>query len=124
MQNFPGLKNCGFDVQVPVLESVALDSDGGNGTDALKKAVDGGFDVQYNASKCSACRASGGICGTNQNDSSQFSCYCVDGTHHDFACSTRSSMIHDFFSFPLLNFQFFVVSKCSMFWWQVEATKY
>lgn len=93
LQQFPGLENCGFSVQVPVLEGVSLNS--------LKEAVKEGFDVQYNASECTACRDSGGVCGTNQNDNSVFSCYCHDGTHES-DCSTHRSSNSMISLFPLL----------------------
>ncbi|GAU31457.1 hypothetical protein TSUD_72380 [Trifolium subterraneum] len=64
-----------------------------NGVDALEQ----GFDVKYDegagwSSECNVCRESGGTCGTNQNDSSKFSCYCSAGSETDHAgqCSSSS----------------------------------
>ncbi|XP_061344938.1 LEAF RUST 10 DISEASE-RESISTANCE LOCUS RECEPTOR-LIKE PROTEIN KINASE-like 2.4 [Gastrolobium bilobum] len=91
LQQFPGLLNCGVSVRVQVSRSVVWDSEGGVG--ALKKALDQGFDVQYDAkwsSQCTACKESGGACGTNENDSTQFSCYCLGGTHGS-ACPSHKS---------------------------------
>ncbi|KAL1363653.1 LEAF RUST 10 DISEASE-RESISTANCEUS RECEPTOR-LIKE PROTEIN KINASE-like 2.4 [Arachis hypogaea] len=82
-------RNCGVSVQVQVSGSV------GNN---LKGALDEGFDVQYDAdlsSKCKTCTESGGVCGTNnETDSSQFSCYCLTGTHASACSSHKSSSKH------------------------------
>ncbi|RDY09122.1 LEAF RUST 10 DISEASE-RESISTANCE LOCUS RECEPTOR-LIKE PROTEIN KINASE-like 2.1, partial [Mucuna pruriens] len=91
LKQFPGLGKCGLSVQVQVSEGVVWDSEGGVG--ALEKALDHGFDVGYDAewsSQCTACRESGGACGTNENDSAQFSCYCSAGTRAS-VCSTHES---------------------------------
>lgn len=88
-----GLQNCGVRIQVQVSKGVVWDAE--SGVDTLKKALDQGFDVKYDAgwsSQCSVCRESGGTCGTNekQNGSAHFSCYCPSGTH-DAACPTHKS---------------------------------
>ncbi|ESW32389.1 hypothetical protein PHAVU_002G318300 [Phaseolus vulgaris] len=85
------LQNCGVSVMVQVSQGVVWDSE--NGIDALKKALDQGFDVKFDAewtSQCTACRDSGGACGTNEKNSDQFSCYCSDETHGS-VCSTHKS---------------------------------
>ena len=82
-------QNCRVSVQVQVSRDVVWDP----AENGLKKALDQGFDVQYDAewaSQCTACMESGGTCGTNENDSPQFSCYCPGGTH-DSACPTHKS---------------------------------
>lgn len=93
LQQLPGLKkNCRVSIQVQVSQDVVLDS--GNGVEALKNVLDGGFDVKFDAewsSQCRTCKESGGVCGTNEKDSSQFSCYCISGSH-DSACPTHKSM--------------------------------
>ena len=92
LKQFPGLQKCGVSVQMQVSEGVVWDSEGGIG--ALEKALEKGFDVRYDAelsSQCTACRDSGGACGTNENDLAQFSCYCSGGTHGSL-CSTHKSM--------------------------------
>lgn len=89
MQQF---QRCRVSVQVQVSQDVVWDSEGGIG--ALTKALSQGFDVGYDAgwsSQCTACRESGGACGTNENNSSQFSCYCSGGTHES-ACPSHKSM--------------------------------
>lgn len=88
MQQF---QRCRVRVQVQVSQDVVWDSEGGIG--ALRKALSQGFDVEYDAgwsSQCTACRESGGACGTNENNSSQFSCYCSGGTHES-ACPSHKS---------------------------------
>ncbi|KAL9330226.1 hypothetical protein ACSQ67_005229 [Phaseolus vulgaris] len=85
------LQNCGVSVMVQVSQGVVWDSE--NGIDALKKALDQGFDVKFDAewtSQCTACRDSGGACGTNEKNSDQFSCYCSDETHGS-VCSTHKT---------------------------------
>lgn len=84
LQNqFSNLQNCKGSVQV----QVSMD-----GVEALQQ----GFDVKYDegagwSSECEVCRESGGTCGTNQNDSSQFSCYCPGGSTHAAQCSAHKS---------------------------------
>lgn len=103
LRQFPGLQNCGVSVLVQVSEGVVWDS--GNGIEPLKKALDQGFDVKFDAewsSQCTACRDSGGACGTNENDSDQFSCYCSGGTRGS-VCSTHESMFSFLLSLHFLN---------------------
>ncbi|KAI9088096.1 hypothetical protein K1719_030073 [Acacia pycnantha] len=83
LQQASGFDRCGYRVQVPVSVDIPLDS--------LKNALDEGFDVKYDDPECETCKASGGICGTNQNNSSTFSCYCHDGTTNNSACSASST---------------------------------
>jgi hypothetical protein len=96
LQNqFSNLQNCGASVQV----QVSMD---GTVSESGVEVVQEGFDVKYDegagwSSECEVCRESGGTCGTNQNDSSQFSCYCPGGSTHAAKCSAHKSM-HSFFS--------------------------
>ncbi|KAF7819895.1 LEAF RUST 10 DISEASE-RESISTANCE LOCUS RECEPTOR-LIKE PROTEIN KINASE-like 2.1 [Senna tora] len=86
LEEFPGYEECGFGIQVPVLEDNSTSVE-----DSLKKVLEEGFDVMYDASdECTTCRDSGGLCGTSQNDGSVFSCYCHDGAHGS-SCSTHNS---------------------------------
>ncbi|CAL0313839.1 unnamed protein product [Lupinus luteus] len=88
-----GFQNCSVSTQVQVSNDTVLDSESGSAV--LKKVVDEGFDVNFDiewSSQCRTCKESGGVCGTNENDSSQFSCYCQGGTgSNDSACSTHKS---------------------------------
>ncbi|CAI8619866.1 unnamed protein product [Vicia faba] len=84
-----GFRNCRVSFQVEVSEDVVWDSERGVHT------LEQGFDVKYDAgvgwsSQCEGCRESGGTCGTNQNDSSNFFCYCPSGsgTHDAAKCSS------------------------------------
>lgn len=92
LQQLPGLKkNCKVSIQVQVSKDVVLGSE--NGVEVLKSVLDGGFDVKFDAewsSQCRTCKESGGACGTNEKDSSQFSCYCLSGSH-DSACPAHKS---------------------------------
>lgn len=110
LQNqFLGFRNCRVSFQVEVSKDVVWDSESG------VHMLEQGFDVMYGegvgwSSQCEECRESGGTCGTNQNDSSQFSCYCPSGsgTHDSAKCSSHKSK-HSLFSsliyhfFPSLN---------------------
>jgi len=106
LQNqFSNLQNCGASVQV----QVSMDGVSESGVEALQQ----GFDVKYDegagwSSECEVCRESGGTCGTNQNDSSHFSCYCPGGTHHAVQCSAHKSM-HSFFSSLIFHIFFRVL---------------
>lgn len=73
-KQWPKLSECGVQFQVPVQRGIEE-------TDGLNKSLSGGFVVQYIAdwAHCSACKLSGGICGTRINDKSRFSCYCQNG---------------------------------------------
>ncbi|XP_049384314.1 LEAF RUST 10 DISEASE-RESISTANCE LOCUS RECEPTOR-LIKE PROTEIN KINASE-like 2.1 isoform X2 [Solanum stenotomum] len=51
--------------------------------EVLRRAIAGGFSVNWMAgidSKCQQCGSSGGRCGSNP-DSGEFACHCVNGTH-------------------------------------------
>lgn len=102
LNQFPDLhKYCGVSLQVQVSQGVVWES----GLGVLEK----GFDVRYDAelsSQCTACRDSGGTCGTNENDSPQFSCYCSAGAHAS-VCSTHKSMF-SFLSFLFLKLNMFL----------------
>ncbi|MED6180415.1 hypothetical protein PIB30_010045 [Stylosanthes scabra] len=83
-------RNCGVSVQVQVSRDNNV-----SGNNNLKKALDEGFDVQYDAdlsSKCKTCIESGGVCGTNHtNSSDEFSCYCPTGTTNaSSVCSSHN----------------------------------
>lgn len=108
MQNqFLGFQNCRVSFQVEVSKDAVWDSESGVHT------LEQGFDVKYDegwSSQCEGCRESGGTCGTNQNDFSNFSCYCPSGsgTHHDAAkCSSSHKSKHSLFS--SLIYLFFLV---------------
>ncbi|XP_020221930.2 LEAF RUST 10 DISEASE-RESISTANCE LOCUS RECEPTOR-LIKE PROTEIN KINASE-like 2.1 [Cajanus cajan] len=91
LKQFLDLQKCGVSVQVQVSQGVVWDSKSGVGT--LEKALDQGFEVEYDAewsSQCTACKESGGACGAIENDLAQFSCYCSGGTHGS-VCSTHKS---------------------------------
>ncbi|CAJ1936850.1 unnamed protein product [Sphenostylis stenocarpa] len=91
LKQFPGLQKCEISVLVQVSHDVVWGSE--NGIEALKKALGQGFDVTFDAewsSQCKACRNSGGACGTNENDSAQFSCHCSGGTRGS-VCSDHKS---------------------------------
>lgn len=103
INNETKMQGCGVSVEVQVSKDVVWDSEGGIG--ALNKALDEGFDVKYDegvgwSSKCTVCRESGGTCGTNQNDSAQFSCYCPagSGTHAAMCPAHKSMSFFPFFS--------------------------
>lgn len=99
-------QNCGVSIQVQVSKDVVWDSESESGVGKLKKVLDQGFDVKYGAgwsSQCKVCRESGGTCGTNGNDSDNFSCYCSGGrthaaavcpAHKSMQCTTLSSLSH------------------------------
>ncbi|KAK7320046.1 hypothetical protein RJT34_04776 [Clitoria ternatea] len=82
-------QNCGVSVQVQVAKDVVIRGSE-DGVEALEKGFDVGYDAEL-SSECSACRESGGVCGSNENDSSQFSCHCSDGTTRDSECSAHKS---------------------------------
>ncbi|CAN4083181.1 unnamed protein product [Withania somnifera] len=71
----------------------------------LKRAIAGGFSVNWTAnidSKCEQCDKSGGRCGSNP-DSAAFACHCVTGTHPT-QCSDRQIQAGgNFFSTIPLN---------------------
>lgn len=105
LQNqFLGFRNCRVSFQVEVSKNVVWDSESG------VHMLEQGFDVMYGegvgwSSQCEECRESGGTCGTNQNDSSQFSCYCPSGsgTHDSAKCSSHKSK-HSLFSSLIYHF--------------------
>ncbi|XP_020218609.2 LEAF RUST 10 DISEASE-RESISTANCE LOCUS RECEPTOR-LIKE PROTEIN KINASE-like 1.4 [Cajanus cajan] len=72
---------CKSRVAVPILESEAEVLETNSTVENLKVAVDNGFNVEWNAnnSLCDECQNSGGHCGYNPS-SSQFACYCKDGS--------------------------------------------
>uniref|UniRef100_M1CHY6 non-specific serine/threonine protein kinase n=1 Tax=Solanum tuberosum TaxID=4113 RepID=M1CHY6_SOLTU len=54
--------------------------------EVLRRAIAGGFSVNWTAgidSKCQQCRTSGGRCGSNP-DSGDFACHCLNGTHSNY----------------------------------------
>lgn len=79
---------CKSRVMVPVLESEAKMIETNSTVENLKVALDSGFGVEWNAnnSLCDECQNSGGHCGYNPG-SSDFTCYCRDGS---FPSSCRS----------------------------------
>ncbi|KAG6627500.1 hypothetical protein CIPAW_15G133000 [Carya illinoinensis] len=91
-------------VKVPVSNSTFFNDheDSLDGATLLMKALEKGFEVEYNQSlmvACSGCELSGGRCGSNIT--SQFVCFCRDGGQSPFLCSDG---MHIFFS-ALLAFQ-------------------
>ena len=72
------LENCNTTIKVPISRTALI-----NGSEvvnrALQKALNRGFDVQYNALPiiCSGCMESGGKCGSNSTY--PFVCHCHDG---------------------------------------------
>ena len=87
-QQFPDLQNqCKRHSHVWALARIPLEPAGG--IDALKKALEQGFDVRYSVDwdACKACMESGGMCGGGKDKASQFSCHCGDGTIQHPACS-------------------------------------
>ncbi|KAI4350939.1 hypothetical protein L6164_005341 [Bauhinia variegata] len=103
LRQLTNLESCGVRVQVPVLKGIQLVEAEGGGVDALNKALDEGFDVEYSADSsdlCTGCRDSGGLCGSAMNDTSHFSCHCRDGTHAS-SCSAKKSMSFLFLYFLL-----------------------
>lgn len=90
LQNqFSNLQNCGVSVQV----QVSMEGVSESGVEVVLE----GFDVKYDegagwSSECEVCRESGGTCGSNQNDSSHFTCYCPGGSStHAAKCSAHKS---------------------------------
>ncbi|KAJ7970350.1 Protein kinase family protein [Quillaja saponaria] len=79
-QNFPPINfsGCNNSIEVPVIVNPFNGPQGG--IDALERALNRGFDVQYTAdwTNCSVCRGSGGLCG--MDSAYQFSCHCHNGT--------------------------------------------
>ncbi|XP_061365988.1 LEAF RUST 10 DISEASE-RESISTANCE LOCUS RECEPTOR-LIKE PROTEIN KINASE-like 2.1 [Gastrolobium bilobum] len=79
LKEFPELQNCKRYIQVPI--EVPLDPYGDR-FDALNKALDGGFEVNYTVPhdhECIPCLDSKGACGVNLT-SHQFTCYCQHGS--------------------------------------------
>ncbi|XP_027770090.1 LEAF RUST 10 DISEASE-RESISTANCE LOCUS RECEPTOR-LIKE PROTEIN KINASE-like 1.4 isoform X3 [Solanum pennellii] len=69
-------------VRVNQTNAVALASPTAS-VEVLKRAIAGGFSVNWTAtidSKCNQCDMSGGRCGSNP-DSGDFACHCENGTH-------------------------------------------
>ncbi|KAL2342468.1 hypothetical protein Fmac_003753 [Flemingia macrophylla] len=87
LKQFINLNKCGVSVQLQVSQGVVWDSEAGVG--ALSQGFDVGYDAEW-SSQCTACTESGGACGTDENDSAKFSCYCSGGTHGS-VCSTQKS---------------------------------
>lgn len=87
------VQNC-RGVSIEVKLSHEVDSNVG-GIEGLNKALDAGFDVNYDSGYqvCLRCLLSNGTCGSN--DKSQFSCYCMDGSE-----ASDCSHHHSMFSFP------------------------
>ncbi|XP_042962257.1 LEAF RUST 10 DISEASE-RESISTANCE LOCUS RECEPTOR-LIKE PROTEIN KINASE-like 2.1 [Carya illinoinensis] len=77
-------------IKVPVSNSTFFNDheDSLDGATLLMKALEKGFEVEYNQSlmvACSGCELSGGRCGSNIT--SQFVCFCRDGGQSLFLCS-------------------------------------
>ncbi|KAJ4902527.1 Protein kinase superfamily protein [Raphanus sativus] len=71
--------SCERNVTIPVARSALRIQDGNPTLEAIKMALNEGFEVTAN-SECLECTKSNGSCG--YNDSSRaFVCYCVDGPH-------------------------------------------
>ncbi|KAF8050222.1 hypothetical protein N665_2022s0008 [Sinapis alba] len=80
--------SCERTVTIPVSRSALTIQDGNPALEAIKTALNEGFEVTVN-SECSECTKSGGSCG--YNDSSRaFVCYCVDGTR-EHTCSSETN---------------------------------
>ncbi|XP_059455083.1 LEAF RUST 10 DISEASE-RESISTANCE LOCUS RECEPTOR-LIKE PROTEIN KINASE-like 2.1 [Corylus avellana] len=80
-QLYPQFNRCDNNIMVPILRSsaLALLEDTRGGAPAVEKAMDEGFEVDYNnglASVCGVCKDSGGVCGSNSTGA--FVCYCRD----------------------------------------------
>lgn len=70
------IEGCSMSLVVPI--QLAAYSDLWDGKITLEKALNQGFDVEYNAAlaACTSCEASGGKCGSNSNY--EFICICQD----------------------------------------------
>jgi hypothetical protein len=69
-------RDCANNIQVPILRSSAS-VDLLNDRQAVEKAMDEGFEVEYSsglATACGGCKQSGGVCGSNYTG--EFVCYC------------------------------------------------
>ncbi|KAA8541262.1 hypothetical protein F0562_025131 [Nyssa sinensis] len=82
---------CEVGIEVQVLRT-SLDRLG-NGSLQLQQALNLGFEVSYNGANCSACEASGGICGSDST-SQQFVCFCRDQPYYsDRFCGHRKERL-------------------------------
>ncbi|XP_058737570.1 LEAF RUST 10 DISEASE-RESISTANCE LOCUS RECEPTOR-LIKE PROTEIN KINASE-like 1.4 [Vicia villosa] len=72
---------CKSRVIVPILESEAERMVTDSSMENLKRAIDNGFEVEWNAnnSLCHECQSSSGHCGYDPN-SKDFTCFCKDGS--------------------------------------------
>ncbi|TKY64807.1 Serine/threonine-protein kinase [Spatholobus suberectus] len=85
------LGTCKSRVVVPILESEAEVLETNSTVENLMAALDNGFGVEWNAnnSLCDECQNSGGHCGYNLS-SSEFACYCGDGSFPSSCKSGKS----------------------------------
>lgn len=81
--------SCERNVNIPVSRSAMRIEERNQSLDALKKAVDTGFELRMSLD-CSQCVASGGACGNNLT-SRAFVCYCINEPHKQTCPSGRNS---------------------------------
>ncbi|XVF71594.1 hypothetical protein PTKIN_Ptkin12aG0051000 [Pterospermum kingtungense] len=80
--------SCNYSVTIPVLKSEIQSLETNQNSEALTKALQNGFVVQWSAddSLCNSCLYSRGQCGHNLT-SGEFICYCSDGSYTE-VCQT------------------------------------
>jgi hypothetical protein len=115
IQHLPKLvEECKHNIKVPILRNTIATAlleeypRGGAPKEVLQRAMNQGFDVEYNdvlASLCSSCEASDGVCGSNATE--PFVCYCRDQVQSSRTCPTPG--MHVLFSSHFLGLGFLPV---------------
>ncbi|CAH2079716.1 unnamed protein product, partial [Thlaspi arvense] len=85
------LTSCKRNVIIPISRSALEIAERNQSEEAIKKALDGGFELNFN-SDCSECVRSGGACGHSQG-SRAFVCYCIDGNYEHTCHSVKKSRL-------------------------------
>lgn len=87
LPNIPGISNiikCGIKIFVTVSQGVLETSLRTSlaSKDLVTTSISSGFSVEWKANNglCADCMSSGGLCGSNVTNSTEFVCYCANGT--------------------------------------------
>jgi hypothetical protein len=110
------VEKCNHSIKVPILRNTSstdpLEDPQGEAPEevltVLQKAMNQGFDVEYNnelTSPCTLCEKSGGVCGSNATE--PFVCYCRDQVQSSYICPTPG--MHALFSSHFLGLGFLPV---------------
>ncbi|KAE8077285.1 hypothetical protein FH972_015860 [Carpinus fangiana] len=81
----PKLEDVSNECKTRVVAHVEAAAYGGEKHDEIRGALENGFWLKWKASDCSNCKHSGGFCGTEPEDNSnyRFQCFCADGPDYE-----------------------------------------